>query len=527
MRIAAALASSLVCASVLAACAQSAPVRRDVVLGIVGEPASVFGDDGGARVLRGALVETLVRRDPRDELVPRLAAEVPTLENGGLRIVTDDRAAPAGRLVATFRLRDGLRWHDGEPITADDVRFAWEQDRQLPLDSPARWIADRVADVVVVDARTVRVSYRGGERWDDYALAPQVMPRHVLSGASAQARAAYDREPVHAGPFTVAAWLSGFGVTLTAYKGYVGGPPALGRIEVRFLSSSAAVLDALRRGDIDVAPYPAVDADQVRTLDRFADGTRLLTYYTPSESLEVLRFGAAPSRFGDVALRKAVSLAVDRSSIVGDLFAGRARVPRGYLVAPLWAAEEADTPIGVDREAARALLAAAGFRRGQFGILERAGERMTATLLVAAGSNARTDAARRVAGDLAAVGIAAEVRERALADLRLVVARGDFDLALLPESADDPQRAADGWHGLAGPWFDLLADAAQVAPTRAEKRPLYAEMQRIWNQALPGLPLYQRLQVDVAPRALAGVQPSPQGGPLTWNAREWAFADVR
>ncbi len=494
-----------------------------MVVGIIGEPASVFSEDGSARVLRGALTETLVRRDSHGELVARLAADVPTLENGGLRVVTDDPTSPAGKLVATFRLHDGLRWHDGEAITAEDVRFAWELDRASPLDTVARWIADRVDDIEVVDSRTARVIYRSGERWDDYALAPQVMPRHVLSGATAQARAAYDREPIHAGPFAVAAWLPGFGATLTAYRGYVGGAPAIGRIEVRFLPSSAAVLDALRRGEIDIAPSPMLDANVARTLDRFADGTQLQTYYTPAEALEVLHFGAARSRFGDPAVRRAISLAVDRPSIVEDLFAGRARVPRGYLVAPLWAAVEADAPLGQNREAARATLVAAGFGRGQFGILERAGERMTATLLVAAGSSARTDAARRVAGDLAAIGIAAEVRERPETEVRRTVARGDFDLALLPEAADDPQRASDRWHGAAGPWFDLLADAARRAPTRVEKRPLYAEMQRLWNDARPGLPLYQRLLVDVAPRALAGVQPSPQGEALTWDAREWSF----
>ena len=50
------------------------------------------------------------------------------------------------------------------------------------------------------------------------------------------------------------------------------------------------------------------------------------------------------------------------------------------------------------------------------------------------------------------------------------------------------------------------------------------ELQRLWAEALPGLPLYQELRVDVVPRALEGVQPSPNGDPLTWNAAEWRFA---
>src|SRR6059058_4929891 len=124
----------------------------------------------------------------------------------------------------------------------------------------------------------------------------------------------------------------------------------------------------------------------------------------------------------------------------------------------------------------------------------RGGERMTVALLVASGSVGRTDAARRVAGDLAAVGIAAEVRERPIADVLGLVARGEFDLALMPQRADDPDVATEVYRGLAGPWFDALAAAVRSTADRGEKRSLYAEMQRVWSSELPALPLYQHLQ---------------------------------
>jgi ABC-type transport system substrate-binding protein len=149
---------------------------------------------------------------------------------------------------------------------------------------------------------------------------------------------------------------------------------------------------------------------------------------------------------------------------------------------------------------------------------------MTVTLGVAAGSQARTDVARRVAGDLAAIGIAADVRERALPDLLNEVRGGHFDLALTSEEAADPQLASERWSGLVDPWFDALAGLAAQAPDRPEKRAIYYEMERIWTAAVPALPLYQELRVDVAPRSLAGIQPTPSGSALSWNAYEWSFA---
>jgi len=345
--------------------------------------------------------------------------------------------------------------------------------------------------------------------------------RHLLAGASAAERARYDREPVHAGPFAVAAWLPGIGITLSALRGYALGAPAIGRLEIHFFPDRGALLDALRRGEVDVAPSPGLEADLTRTLDRFADGGTLQTFYTPSEAIEVLRFGP---RFADPTLRRAIELTVDRTAIVRSLFAGRALVAKSYLVPPLWAAAEGAPAPRPDRTAAAAALADAGFVHGTFGILERAGDRLVVGLLVGTGSPARLEAARLVAGDLAAVGIAAEVRERPAGEVAAAVATGAFDLAIQPQPGGDPQQATAAYAGTAGPWFDTLAEAAAAGPDRPEKRLLYAELARIWSAGPAGLPLFQRLLVDVAPRDLAGIQPVPAGDPLTWNAGEWRFA---
>ena len=467
------------------------------------------------------MTEQLVRRDAHDDLVPRLAARVPTLENGGLTVVTDDPAAPAGRLVATFELRPDLVWQDGISLTASDVRFAWETDRTAALGSVDRWTADRVERVDVLSDRVVRFTFRPNERWDGYALAAHVLPEHLLANATAARRAQYSREPVHAGPFAVAAWLPGIGITLSAFKGYALGAPALGRIEIRFFADRSSLLDALRRGDVDVVPSPGLEADLAGTLDRFADGTTLQTFYKQGESMEVLRFGP---RFADAVLRQAVELAVDRRKLSLALFEGRAVIPRTYLAAPLWAASDVGDVPAADVARARGLLLAAGYGRGTFGILEHGSDRLTVTILVTSGSVARLDAARLVAGDLAAIGIAAEGREQPPDAAASAIASGAFDLAIAPEDTSDPQRATDRYRGSAGAWFDALARAAAAGPDRTEKRLLYAELERAWDDARPAVPLFQRLLVDVAPRALSGVDPASDGAPLTWNVRDWRFA---
>src|SRR5256886_7810992 len=389
----------------LTACTTAPPTRRDVVIGLVGEPQTVFDDDPSARFVASAVTETLVRRDAHDELTARLAESVPTLENGDLRVVTDDPDAPDGRLVATFRLRD-TKWQDGVPITATDVRFAWQQDKADAPGTLTRWMADRIADMQILATRDVRVLYRDGERWDACALGPRVMPGHGLAQATPEQRLAYAREPVHAGAFAIAAWLPG-SITLSAYQGYVLGTPKLGRLEIHFFPSRAAALQALLRGEIDIAPWPVLEADLARTLDRFADGTHLLAHYVPTEAASLLQFGSNLKRFGNPLVREAILLTVDRQSIVDHAFVRRAPVPRTYLAPPPWAAAEDVPPAGPDRDRARALLVEAGFSKGQFGIVERGAERMTPPIGVAAGSRKRHDGAKRCARGPAAPRVAA------------------------------------------------------------------------------------------------------------------------
>lgn len=513
--------SLLVLAVVVASCGSpSPPERRDLVIGIVGEPASLFADDDGARVIAGAVIAPLVQRDAREEFEPRLAEAVPTLQNGGLAIDDSEGAGPGGRLAATFRLRGGLRWHDGAPITAADVRFAHEQGRAAPIGSEARYLADRIERVEVLDERTARVLYRAGERWENHPLAPRALPRHLLLDATPQARSAYERQPVHAGPFRISSWTPGRSVSLSAFDEYALGKPALDRIEIRFFADRTAVLAALRSGDVDVAPSPTLDADLARTLDRFGPDSGMQVIYTAAQSVEMLRFGR---RMDDPALRRAVALAVDRLRVVHSVFSGRPRVPSSYLVAPLWAATEAPAQARPDREAARALLASSGFRRGAFGIIERDGDRFIVTLSVASGSPARVESARLIAGDLAGIGIAAEIRQRPLAEITSGLASGAVDIALVPETAADAQAATERYLGLVDPWFDVLAEAAVAAPARAEKRRLYAELQRLWWDELPALPIHQRLRVDVVPTRLLGVQATAHDAPLTWNVGTWRF----
>lgn len=512
------LVLALVLAIVAACSVPAAPpppisAARPLTIGLVGEPASLLGDDPVGLPVAAAIVEPLVRRSDTEDLEPRLAVGVPTFANGDLSVV-EDASAPLGRLVAVFRIRDGARWHDGAPVTADDVRFAFEQDRAGASGADARDVAERIDRVEAVDERTVRVSYRAGERWELYALAPRALPRHLLEGAGAAALAQYAARPVHAGPYRVVD-RSASTIVLDAFTDHVLGAPRLPRIVVRSYSSRTTLISALLAGEIDLAPSPGLEADLAPTLDR-SFGDRVS--YKQSQAIAMLRFGP---RFADPVVRRAVALAIDRDRIANGVFGGRARVPSSYLVPPQWAASAAAAEVRADPAEARAVLEGAGARYGTFGIAELRGDRLVGTILVPHGSTALEQVARRIAVDLAALGLALEVLELPLAEVSGRISRGHFDLAVVSERADDPALATEHYRGGVSAWYDVLSDAARAAPERADKRALYAETQRLWSDALAALPLYQVLKVDVVPVRMDHVRPASHASPITWNVGDW------
>ncbi|TMD59432.1 MAG: hypothetical protein E6I87_09475 [Chloroflexi bacterium] len=505
-----------------------APPRTTLTIGLIGEPPSVFADSDRDAAFVGALItEDLVRLDDKGDLVARLVEKVPTLDNGLARVAADE-AAPAGRLEVTFTLRSGLMWQDGQPITSDDVLYAWQRDRAARVGTRARADADLIERVDVVDGRTAMLVLRPSVRTSRYAALAHVMPRHILAGASADAETSYLRAPVHAGPFAVASWQPGIGATLIAFDRYALGKPQLTRIALRFYPDTDALVAALRSGEAEMTPGGGVGADLGPTLERFAESRGLVVRYTPQVWGDFVLFNFRTA-YGDARIRRAVAARIDRRAINQQVFGGRAPVPSSYVLPPSWAAADSAAPPDPDPSSASSMLASAGYCVLPVCVIAPS---LRARIVVQGGSPPRIEAATLAANDLHAIGVVTSVSVYDDRGFATVVATGDFDLAVAARGGADPGDVTEEYistsprniTGYADPAFDTLARSAAGYVTRAERRPLYLELQRIWSGALPGLPLYQELGVDVVPAGLDAVVPSPLHGPLSWNAYGWRFS---
>jgi peptide/nickel transport system substrate-binding protein len=373
--------------------------------------------------MRAATMAYLTR-DDEGQLEPELASFVPTRANGGI--------SPDG-LAITFHLRPSLRWSDGASLTAADVVFTTHLILDPRTNISGRAGFELVTQVQALDAGTVvfRLSrpYAGIVSALFGSRGAPIVPAHLLQGQDVNT-ADYMQLPVGAGPFRYARWLRGDRVELEANPYYFRGRPKLDRLIFRILPSPQTASIALRIGEIDFWPAAAKDS-----VDMLADVPNLRMNPVAGVRPQILLLNWRSPIFGDLVVRKAARIALDRTSILSRIYHGG-----GVLDESLLPAEDpsyAHLPL-VEHDVAKAnaLLEAAGWAPGPDGIRAKNGQRLVVTLAGIAG-NAGVDAIfESIRADWRAVGIDVETRTYVPSIMFAegaatgVLAGGKFDAAL-------------------------------------------------------------------------------------------------
>ncbi len=263
-------------------------------------------------------------------------------------------------LVYEFLLRNGVRFHNGDTMTADDVKFSFERYRG----AFAQALKDKVKEVRVVDAR--RIQFRLREPWPDFITfygttatsAGWIVPRKYLQAVGEEG---FKKAPVGAGPYRVVSFTPGVEVSLEAFESYWRKVPRVKRLLFKSLPDETTRAAALKRGDVDIAYFlNGPIAEEIRR----TQGLKLLA--VRSNAVFFLDFRDqwdAASPWRDPRVRLAASVAIDRPTLNAAEqlgFAGMTGnvVPRAMEFAlPI-------EPDPYDPARARRLLAEAGHPRG-------------------------------------------------------------------------------------------------------------------------------------------------------------------
>ena len=261
----------------------------------------------------------------------------------------------------TFTLRDDILWHDGEPVTAEDVAFTFELAKTPETGSLIGGVyLSQVASAEVADRRTItfRFTRPHAQALEDFWWAP--LPAHLLRDIppSELVNADYNRAPVGSGPFRFGEWRANDRLVLVpndAFPAALGGPAA-SRVVFRIIPEPATLLTELLTGGVHVDI--AVEPDQTPRIGA-ADGLTLHSY--PGNTLYYLGWNNQRRPFDDATVRRAMTLAIDRQELVDALLAGYGTTAIG-TVPPWHPYAPGLEPLPHDPDRARTLLTDAGWR---------------------------------------------------------------------------------------------------------------------------------------------------------------------
>lgn len=249
----------------------------------------------------------------------------------------------ADQKTYTFILKPTASWHDGQPLTAQDVAFTIElmRDPASPLSEDLRNLWSAVG-VVVTDTQTIALTLpEPFAPFLDYTSFG-VLPQHVLGNtpAAGLAQAPFNLQPVGSGPFQFQRWRVGSdnvvnGIELTAFPNYISGKPAMGGVAFRFYPDSESAFQAYRDGDVQ--GLSRIPDDMLSTAMGLPD-LNLYTAYEPQTTMIFLnmRDEALPF-FREKRVRQALLLGLNRDRIVADVLNGQASVANSPILPGSWA----------------------------------------------------------------------------------------------------------------------------------------------------------------------------------------------
>jgi len=352
-------------ASLLAAMfALAAPAfALDLRLGLGVEPDSIdphYHNFGGNKGLMPNLFEALTSMDPQDHLTPNLALS--------WRLIDD--------MTWEFKLRDGVTFSDGTPLTADDVAFTIERVPNVPTTvTDMSEYVKAIARVEVVDQHTVRFHTKG-----PFPLAPEYLSAiGIVSRRHGEGASTSDyntgKAAIGTGPFRFVTWSRGDKVVLARNETWWGGHPAWDNVTIRYIKNPVSRLAALLAGDVDL-----IDQVSVQDVARVKEDARFTVASGLSDDIIGFVFDvqdhASPkitgtddkplsvNPFRDRRVREAVNLAIDRVAIRERIMNGQSDPDNQYMKPGQYGYDSALPPVRFDPQRAKQLLAEAGYANG-------------------------------------------------------------------------------------------------------------------------------------------------------------------
>jgi len=451
----------------------------------------------------------------------------------------------------TFYLRKGVRFHDGVPLTAADVKFSFDAMKDEYVDDPSlRNYYTDLKECEVLDDSTVRLTY-SKQYWmaREFAGGFAILPKHLYDAGNLLEKdpqafgkrfneSPYNRKPVGTGPYEFESWTTGIQVALKRNENYFNAPHRghLDRIIYKFVSDEVAALQALKNGDINLLPRVTAEQFEHETnspdfLKKFVKAEYYIVYF------QWLGWNMRRPPFNDQRVRLAMAYgSFDRQEFLQKVLYGRGVVVTGssYYFGPGY--DHSIQPYPYDPEKARELLLQAGwYDRDGDGLRDKDGVPFRFELLMPAGREIVRQWAALMKENLRKLGIDMTVRELEWATFLQDLTDRKFDAVTLAWGGpveDDPYQI---WHssqkdnrgsnypGFGTPESDRIIEQSRVTLDDTARRKLFFDLHRIEHETQPYLFLFTPSWPGIYDKRYRGVKFYKGAG---YDLTEWYLPEA-
>ncbi len=491
-----------------------------IVLGSIGDASNLIpmiSSDSSSHQIAGMLFDGLVEYDKTiSHLEPRLAKSWDGSEDG---------------LAITFHLRQDVRWTDGVPFTAHDVKFAFDTIRDPNTLTAYAEDYRQVDRFELLDDHNFRVVYN---KPFAPALASwgstMVLPKHLLEGQDINTTD-FGRNPIGLGAYKFESWETGTQITLSANHDYYRGRPYVERVVYRIIPDLATQFLELKSGGLDMMGLSPVQYR--RQTEGNAFRREFNKYKYVGNGYTYLGLNLKLPMFQDVRVRRAFAHAIDKQELVDAVQLGLGQPAYGpYKPGTVWANENLPR-FEFDPKKARALLEEAGWvdTNGD-GIREKDGEKLSFEILTNQGNDVRLKTATIVQKRFKDIGVDARVRVvEWSAFINEFLDKRRFEAVILGWSLSPDPDQYDIWHSsktdgkefnfvsYANDEVDEILEKARRTFDEAERKSLYDRLQVILAEEQAYVFLYVPDSLPVVHNRFHGIEAAPAG--ITWNFHQW------
>ena len=402
----------------------------------------------------------------------------------------------------TFHLRDGVKWHDGEPFTAEDVKFTIEAIMDPENGSENAPNFEDVEEITVPDDKTVvfRLSAPNVAFLDYMTMA--ILPQHLLQNENMQ-ESDFFRHPVGTGPYKLESWDAGQSIVLVKNEDYYLGAPKIDRIIFKIVTDDNAQALQLKSGEIDLALLDPKNAKD------FTDKEGYTCYDMTTADYRGILFNFWNDYWTENRdLIPAICYGIDRQAIIDSVLLGQGMAAYGPLQRNIYNDSNVEH-YDYDPEKAKALLEEAGWDGSQ-----------TIRFYVNSGDSTFVNAASIIAAEWAAVGIKAEIQTVDFATLMSVAGTEDYDVLAVQYTYApvDPYPDVAWLLGGEGSWTGYSNDTLNEALTKSqltsdpeETKELFSVVDKKVQEDVPMFSAYVISAQGAVSKRITGAAPSVYG----------------